>query len=130
MKPEPKIPQVLVLEGRTVDLTNLVNEIHYLLSVPDVFAKKLSPGWKARFADMNRALALVQKELNVAYEKPEIIPMLLRCPVCHMRHIDEGELAIKPHKTHACQFCGEHFRVCNEYTAGVRFLPGAKNEGP
>lgn len=56
------------------------------------------------------------------------IPMILHCPVCHARHIDEGELATKPHKTHACQSCGILWRPAIAPTVGVQFLPGCKNE--
>jgi hypothetical protein len=34
---------------------------------------------------------------------PIQIPMLLWCPECGQRHVDEGEFATKPHHTHACQ---------------------------
>ncbi len=57
------------------------------------------------------------------------IPSLLWCPVCHARHIDEGEFADKPHHTHACQGCGAVWRPALVPTVGVRFLPGFQNEG-
>lgn len=56
----------------------------------------------------------------------EGIPMLLRCPSCHERHIDEGKWATKPHHTHACQHCGEVWRPAILNTVGVQFLPGFK----
>jgi hypothetical protein len=58
------------------------------------------------------------------------IPMLLTCPSCSLRHIDEGEFATKPHHTHACQGCGMVWRPAIEPTVGVRFLPGFKNVDP
>jgi hypothetical protein len=58
------------------------------------------------------------------------IPMLLRCPWCGERHYDLGEFAERPHKTHACQECGELFTPALVPTVGVRFLPGCKNEEP
>lgn len=58
----------------------------------------------------------------------EPIPMLLWCPECGERHIDEGEFATKPHHTHACQRCGMVWRPAIVPTCGVRFLPGFKNE--
>jgi len=58
------------------------------------------------------------------------IPMLLICPECKCRHIDEGEFATKPHHTHACQYCGMVWRPAIGPTIGVRFLPGFKNEKP
>lgn len=56
------------------------------------------------------------------------IPMLLHCPECRERHIDEGEFATKAHHTHACQSCGCVWRPALVSTVGVRFLPGFKNE--
>ncbi len=57
------------------------------------------------------------------------IPMLIWCPFGH-RHIDEGELATKPHHTHACQHlgCGIVWRPAKVNTVGVELLPGFKNE--
>ncbi len=55
------------------------------------------------------------------------IPMLLWCPECGARHIDEGEFAIKPHHTHACQYCGMVWRPAVIPTVGVAFLPGFRN---
>ncbi len=56
------------------------------------------------------------------------VPMLLWCPECNERHIDEGPFAAKPHHTHACQVCGHVWRPAIVPTCGVRFLPGFKNE--
>lgn len=58
----------------------------------------------------------------------EPIPMLLHCPLCKERHIDEGEFATKVHHTHACQSCGHVWRPAIVPTVGVRFLPGFKND--
>jgi hypothetical protein len=52
------------------------------------------------------------------------IPMLLWCPGCGERHLDEGEFATKPHHTHACQLCGLAWRPAVVDTLGVQFLPG------
>lgn len=54
------------------------------------------------------------------------IPMLLWCPVCHARHIDEGEFAAKSHRTHQCSSCGLQWRPANVATVGVQFLPEQK----
>lgn len=59
--------------------------------------------------------------------EPTPIPMILTCPSCSKRHIDEGEFATKPHHTHACQHCGMVWRPAIVPTVGVRFLPGFKN---
>lgn len=57
----------------------------------------------------------------------DVFPMLLWCPACGQRHIDEGEFATKHHHTHACQKCGMVWRPAVVYTVGVQFLPGFKN---
>ena len=59
-----------------------------------------------------------------------VIPMLLWCPECANRHIDDGEFATKAHHTHACQECGHVWRPAIQMTVGVRFLPGFRNEVP
>lgn len=58
---------------------------------------------------------------------PEPIPMVLHCPECRTRHIDEGEFATKVHHTHSCQGCGLTWRPAVVPTVGVQFLPGFKN---
>lgn len=55
------------------------------------------------------------------------VPLLLWCPGCGERHIDEGEQVAKPHRTHACQSCGMLWAPAAVPTIGVRFLPGCKN---
>jgi hypothetical protein len=60
-----------------------------------------------------------------SFEQP--IPILLHCPLCNERHIDEGLFATKPHHTHSCQNCGHVWRPAIVMTVGVRFLPGFKN---
>ena len=55
------------------------------------------------------------------------IPMLLTCPSCGERHVDEGVFAEQPHRTHACQACGMVWRPSLVPTVGVRFLPGCEN---
>lgn len=60
-----------------------------------------------------------------SYEEP--VPIILNCPVCHARHIDEGEYATKPHHTHSCQTCGTCWRPAVVPTVGVQFLPGFLN---
>ena len=58
------------------------------------------------------------------------IPMVLHCPECRARHIDEGDFATKPHHTHSCQSCGLTWRPSVVATVGVQFLPGFKNDAP
>jgi hypothetical protein len=55
------------------------------------------------------------------------VPLRLHCPVCHTLHVDEGEQATTPHRTHACQHCGLLWAPAVVPTVGVRFLPGCKN---
>lgn len=57
-----------------------------------------------------------------------VVPMLLWCPACGERHIDEGPFANEPHHTHACQYCGVVWRPAIAKTHGMKFLPGYKNE--
>jgi hypothetical protein len=54
------------------------------------------------------------------------IPLILYCPECHKRHIDEGEWAARIHHTHSCQHCGMTWRPAVLPTVGVQFLPGFK----
>jgi hypothetical protein len=58
----------------------------------------------------------------------EPVPMIMACPSCGERHVDEGEFATRPHHTHACQACGFVWRPAKAATVGVHFLPGMKNE--
>lgn len=55
------------------------------------------------------------------------VDMILTCPACNARHIDEGVFATRHHHTHACQSCGLVWRPAKEFTRGVQFLPGYKN---
>jgi len=55
------------------------------------------------------------------------IPMILTCPSCGERHIDEQDFVEVPHHTHACQGCGMVWRPAKVNTHGVRFLPGYAN---
>jgi hypothetical protein len=78
-----------------------------------------------------RTLAQLQVKvfsLEEAQKRP--IPIILTCPECSTRHIDEGEWALRVHHTHSCQTCGMTWRPAVVATVGVRFLPGFKNEAP
>ncbi len=66
---------------------------------------------------------------EVVTAEPAPIPMLLWCPLCHERHVDQGEFATKPHKDHSCQRCGLTWRPAKVPTCGVQFLPGYRDEG-
>lgn len=60
--------------------------------------------------------------------EPEPIPMIMFCPLCGGRHIDEDDFVTKPHRDHACQKCGHVWRPALVPTVGVQFLPGYKNK--
>lgn len=66
---------------------------------------------------------LIARWLKIEYP----IDMVLHCPECGTRHIDEGLFAVNDHHTHACQECGLPWRPAIVCTRGVRFLPGFKN---
>lgn len=53
------------------------------------------------------------------------IPMMLYCPDCHHPHHDEGEWAVRPHKTHLCWACKAEWRPANVATVGVKYLTSA-----
>jgi hypothetical protein len=55
------------------------------------------------------------------WQKP--IPKSIECPHCGALHVDEGEWAVKPHKTHLCLSCTKTFTPFDFYTVGVRELP-------
>lgn len=69
------------------------------------------------------------EQLRTEVELPAV-PMLLWCPMCGTRHIDEGEFAEKLHHTHSCQNpeCGMTWRPAVVYTVGVKTLPGFLNK--
>ena len=71
--------------------------------------------------------ALPSAEWATIEVRPKPIPMLLWCPMCHARHIDEGEFATKEHHTHSCQTCGLTWRPAVVPTVGVQYLPGFKD---
>lgn len=56
------------------------------------------------------------------------IPMILTCPSCGERHIDEEAFEKVAHHTHACQGCGLIWRPAKVNTHGVWFLPGYTNK--
>jgi hypothetical protein len=60
--------------------------------------------------------------------EPPPVPLALRlvCEQCGTLHIDEGEFATRPHKTHTCQHCGAQWQPALVPTVGVRFLPGCQ----
>lgn len=51
------------------------------------------------------------------------LPIVVHCPTCHQQHVDEGEWAVRPHRTHLCSGCGATFRPALVHTVGVLVLP-------
>jgi hypothetical protein len=90
-------------------------------------ACQVPPDFEVTF-ELERRLREYRDTL-LACEAPPV-PMILTCPACGARHIDEGDFATKRHHTHACQSCGMVWRPAVAATVGVRFLPGFKNAMP
>lgn len=76
------------------------------------------------------ALKTINDLLNAVDPPSPPIQMRIHCPLCGTQHIDESELASKPHTSHTCQnqTCGLTWKVANVPTIGVRFLPGTNNQ--
>ncbi len=95
----------------------------------------LFPAKTALAADTAEALRIARLDLE-ELRKP--VPMLLYCPMCHTKHIDEGEFATRSHHSHACQGfvevegkkrrCGHVWRPAIVTTVGVEALPGFIND--
>lgn len=66
-------------------------------------------------------------KFEIVHLDPQPLELILHCPECRGRHIDEGEFADKVHHTHSCQHCGFTWRPAVEPTKGVQFLEGFKN---
>lgn len=47
------------------------------------------------------------------------VPLVLYCPECGAQHVDAGEWATRPHKTHQCQSCKAEWRPFLYATVGV-----------
>ena len=61
----------------------------------------------------------VRAEMNVP---PKTLVELL------LKDADEGVMARRPHRTHACQTGGMQWKPALVATAGVQFLPGCRDE--
>ena len=85
---------------------------------------EVPPDFEITF-DVERKLRELVRVVRTTEGDP--IALLLTCPMCKERHIDEGEFVGKRHHTHACQHCGHVWRPALIATVGVRFLPGFKN---
>jgi hypothetical protein len=86
------------------------------------------------FATDVRALLTPEQQLalgaHFAGASHFVVPMLLHCPDCGTRHIDEPPFDVRPHRLHACQHCGMLWQPALVPTVGVQFLPGMKNPSP
>lgn len=49
--------------------------------------------------------------LEVAVKEKLVSWQDLFCPICDRRHVDEGEFALRIHKTHRCAYCGQEWLV-------------------
>lgn len=78
---------------------------------------------KRWWADRKLVERMMEQAGDKLQELGQAIPILLHCPLCSARHIDEGDFATKVHHTHACQSCGHCWRPAVVPTVGVRFLP-------
>lgn len=56
------------------------------------------------------------------------VAMILRCPSCAYQHVDEGEWASRPHKTHLCADCGLEWRPFEYATVGVEAMETNQNQ--
>ena len=94
--------------------------------------KNATHGWPCRIhmPDLFAPVPDVPPVASTEEPSASPVPMVLHCPECRARHIDEGEFATKPHHTHACQSCGLTWRPAIVPTVGVQFLPGFKNDPP
>lgn len=68
----------------------------------------------ARFAEI--AISKAVSPINLAP-----VPLIIYCPAGH-QHIDEGEWATRPHKTHQCQHVFDGV-VCNGQKCGLEWRP-------
>jgi hypothetical protein len=68
-------------------------------------------------ADARAALRTAERYAARVASEPE--RLALWCPKCGARHLDEGEWATRPHRTHLCLACGETWRPSERATVGV-----------
>lgn len=126
-------------EEKDVQVGRVPDRAERLRSVLELLAERL--GGQADIAALTNNIGdqplidhLLQGSATLVQRMGELaapVPMLLWCPLCHTRHIDEGEFATKPHHSHSCQNpeCGLTWRPAVKATVGVKTLPGFYN-GP
>lgn len=129
-------PQTLNLDGtddeRVAGLATLFSGALLDHAAERVTATKLPLVYRVRSENLGLLLKLAQQALAP-------VAILIHCPICHTKHIDEGAFATKKHHTHACQGfvvddngkrrrCGHVWRPTLVPTVGVEALPGFINE--
>lgn len=83
-----------------------------------------------RLTSENAALQhAIAREMDKVERLEAPIPMILFCPACKERHIDEGYFERKAHTSHSCQNpkCGITWKQALVPTVGVSHLPGYLN---
>jgi hypothetical protein len=83
--------------------------------------------WSQYLKDGETPLQRLQREIQdsnglaglLAAARQAPVPMTLHCPQCAALHVDDGEWATRPHKTHQCQACKHEWRPFEYATVGV-----------
>lgn len=65
------------------------------------------------------AVRAEKAEMELAKVRDTIVPVSISCPSCGQPHVDKGEWATKPHRTHLCERCGGTWRPYPVATCGV-----------
>jgi hypothetical protein len=68
-------------------------------------------------------VAIIRAALAEQPSPPPVPIERLECPKCQLWHVDEGEWATKPHKTHRCAGCGHEWRPFDYASVGVAEQP-------
>lgn len=122
------------LQTRLAPLLNLSNRAQRLQTFPAAWLC-VDLGVQDVANDMrelgNSGVTVVNLAELVRLLAPHVVgpvPMLLVCPRCHEPHVDEGEWATRPHRTHLCAACGATFRPALVPTIGVVALTNGQTE--
>lgn len=107
------------LAGKLVELDDAIRLVEAMQKIVTaaVEARKSGPLPLMLTLPVDEYLDKTEKRIH---EVP--IRMLLFCPVCDAQHIDEGEWATLPHRTHECQHCRHQWRPSHTSTVGVKDL--------
>ena len=77
--------------------------------------------------------------LKLARVAVEPFDIMIHCPMCKTKHVDEGEFEHREHHTHSCQgytedehgkrrYCGHTWRPAKRPTRGIEYIEGFINE--